>query len=119
MRVESEPPGAWVIDESDSEILGKTPWQRQSDARAGQLALTLRLVGHREKSVVLNLDRDDHAYVALTAKTADSATKSKAGASAKPAKKPVLKRIAAPIKKLAGKIADKFRKKPASGSKSR
>jgi serine/threonine-protein kinase len=119
MRVESEPPGAWVIDESDSEILGKTPWQRQSDARAGQLALTLRLVGHREKSVVLNLDRDDHAYVALTAKTADSATKSKAGAGAKPAKKPVLKRIAAPIKKLAGKIADKFRKKPASGSKSR
>lgn len=116
-RVESEPAGALIIDDSDSEILGKTPWQRQAEARPGKLAVTLRLVGHREQSLTLNLDSDDRAYVALRPKPAAQAPAAKSKPAAQPAKKPMLQRIAAPFKKL----AQKLKKKPAdkTGQKSK
>ena len=113
-QVASEPPGALVIDANDSQILGKTPWQRQSEPRSGNLELTLRLAGYSDQSVLLSLSRDDRAYVALTPQPAASSSHSKPAIH--PAQKPGMKRIAAPIKKLAGKLADKLRRKSAKKS---
>lgn len=120
IRVDSEPPGALVIDDRDNEILGKTPWQRTAPPRAGQLDLTLRLSGHQDQAVTVNQSADDRAYVALTPKPAATASRPSPATSksaAPPKKKPVLKRMAAPFKKLAGKIANKFKKKPAGKAK--
>jgi hypothetical protein len=113
-QVASEPPGALVIDAIDSQILGKTPWQRQSEPRSGNLELTLRLAGYSDQSVLLSLSRDDRAYVALTRQPAALSSHSKPDI--RPAQKPGMKRIAAPLKKLAGKLADKLRRKSAKKS---
>ncbi len=98
-HVDSKPPGASVIDAQSHAVLGKTPWDRQSPPQDGTLTLKLHLTGYQDQTVVVRTDSDDQAAVTLTPLP--------------PAKKPVLKRIAAPIKKLAGKIAAKFKKKPA------
>ena len=108
-QVDSEPPGALVINASDSQILGKTPWQRQSEPRSGNQELTLRLAGYSDQSVLVNLSRDDRAYVALTAQPA--ALSSRGKPANHPAERPGMNRIAAPLKKLAGKLADKLRRR--------
>ena len=76
-----------------------------------------RFASLSDRFVTLNLGGDDRAYVAMTPKTT-----SRAGAKGAPPagkKKPVLGRISAPIKKLAGKLANKLSRKPAAktGSK--
>jgi serine/threonine-protein kinase len=115
-RVDSEPAGALVIDATDSQVLGMTPWQRHSEQREGKLELTLRLAGHSDQSVVVSLSGDDHAYAALTpqpAAPAPTPAAARATPAAHHAQKPTLKRISAPIKKLARQIGDKLKSKPA------
>lgn len=108
-QVDSQPPGALVIDASDSQILGKTPWQRQSEPRSGTLELTLRLIGYSDQSVLVSISKDERAYVALTAQPAALSSRSKPAIH--PAEKQGMERISAPIKKLADKLADKLRRK--------
>ena len=98
-HIESKPPGASVIDAQSHVVLGKTPWERQSPPQEGTLTLKLHLSGYQDQTVRIQQDSDEHAAVTLTPLP--------------PVKKPVLKRIAAPIKKLASKIAAKLKKKPA------
>ena len=115
-RVDSQPSGAQVLDAASQQILGQTPWQRQAAAQAGSQRLLLRLDGHSEQGLEVPLSRDEHATVQLAPLPSTQSRDSHAKAAAPAGKKPVLKRIAAPIKKLAGKIADSLKKKPAAKS---
>lgn len=99
LRVDSTPLGATLVDASSSEVLGKTPFSRQSPPQDGTRKLVLRLAGYQEQSISVNLASDEHAQVTLSPQPAP------------PAKKPVLKRISASVKKFAGKVAEKFKKK--------
>ena len=117
IRVETDPPGAEIFENVDEQPLGKTPWQRQAEPQVGTLELTLRLAGYKDRFVTLNLGGDDRAYVAMTPKSTSRAGAKSASPPGK--KKPVLGRIAAPIKKLAGKIANKLSRKPADKTASK
>lgn len=99
LRVDSKPLGATLVDASSSEVLGKTPFSRQAPPQNGTQKLVLRLTGYQEQSISVNLASDEHAQVTLSPQPAP------------PAKKPVLKRFSASVKKLAGKVAEKFKKK--------
>lgn len=111
-RIDSQPAGAQILDPASGAVLGVTPWQRQATPQAGTQHLTVRLSGHTDQSVTVQLGSDEHASVTLVPKPS-SATASKPSSAAQTKKTPVLKRIATPIKKLAGSIAHTFRKKPA------
>jgi serine/threonine-protein kinase len=111
-QISSQPPGAQVLDGS-GKALGTTPWQRQAPPQAGTQALTLRLDGHDDQAVTVDLSRDHSQTVQLSPSPPPPSAAHKKAAGGK---KPALKRLAAPIKKLANRIADKLKRKPAAKS---
>lgn len=56
--IASAPEGAEVVRESDGEILGTTPLQREFTAKPGTVQLRLRRQGFQEVSVTVPLNRD-------------------------------------------------------------
>lgn len=52
--IHSTPPDAQVIRLSDGEVLGRTPWQLEQEASAGQVAVILRLAGYADAPLSLD-----------------------------------------------------------------
>ncbi len=53
-EVDSDPPGAALVQADTNEVLGLTPWRRTEPRRAGSTRVNLRLGGYRDTTVILN-----------------------------------------------------------------
>ncbi len=61
----SEPPGAAIIQVDNDQVLGTTPWQNRIPRREGNLRVSLRLPGFRDSTVVLKYSESSHQKVSL------------------------------------------------------
>ena len=67
LRVQSEPPGATIVQGHDGAVLGKTPWQSEQRLATGQLHLRLQLAGYQDRELHLELSKDSSRSETLTA----------------------------------------------------
>jgi hypothetical protein len=64
--IDSQPPGASVYRDGDTERLGKTPWTHAVPRAARPVTFVLRLPGYHHASVTLAADHDDRQSVTLS-----------------------------------------------------
>jgi hypothetical protein len=67
--IESEPPGAQVVRDSDGAILGVTPWHGEQPAGSEPTAVHLRLSGYSERTLFLQPGSDVVYSPTLAAKS--------------------------------------------------
>jgi hypothetical protein len=65
--LDSNPPGASIVEADSGRELGKTPWQRRETSHSGSLRVHLQLSGHRPSTIVLKYDEPTNQKVSLDA----------------------------------------------------
>jgi serine/threonine-protein kinase len=65
LSLQTDPPGAEVLRVADGVLLGRTPWTMSRPADQGRLPVLLRLPGHQELRVDLDLAQDSERVEVL------------------------------------------------------
>ena len=64
-HIESEPPGAEIVDLESKKVVGLTPWEYERDASDQRGRFRLQLQGYQDKEVSIDGGRDSRTSVAL------------------------------------------------------
>jgi len=94
VQIRSAPGGATVLDEGAGIVLGMTPLEKTYPRGAGTMQITLRLAGHKDKTVPIGLDANSSTSVDL-----EPVETLPAEVERKPAAKPAPPRKAAPARR--------------------
>jgi len=112
IALRSEPAGAQVLQVSDQSLLGKTPWLVERSRGGPPIKVLLRLSGHAEQTLVIELG-DNYDRTVQLAPTPSAAAVDKTNESVKPpTTKPITKPPAKPVQRAVNKPAGKPRQDP-------
>jgi serine/threonine-protein kinase len=112
IALRSNPAGAQVLQVSDQSLLGTTPWLVERSRGGPPIKVLLRLTGHAEQTLVIELG-DNYDRTVQLVPTPSAAASDKTNESVKPpTTKPIAKSPAKPVQRAGSKPAGKPRQDP-------